>query len=61
MIKLQILEYSYWEHFKALKDISLILPINHHKRISLELELNKIQKEIHDLKGAAGKNYTNGY
>jgi hypothetical protein len=61
MIKLQILEYSYWEHFKALKDISLILPITHPKRILLDNEVNKLQKEIHDLKGAAGKNYTNGY
>jgi hypothetical protein len=61
MIKLQILEYSYWEHFKALKDISLILPITRPKRILLDNEVNKLQKEIHDLKGAAGKNYTNGY
>jgi hypothetical protein len=61
MIKLQLLEYSYWEHFKALKDISLILPITHPKRILLDNEVNKLQKEIHDLKGAAGKNYTNGY
>jgi hypothetical protein len=49
-MKLEILEYNYWEHFKALKDISLILPINHPKRILLENELNKLQKEIHNLK-----------
>jgi len=30
-IKIEILQYSYWEHFKALKDISLILPIEHPK------------------------------
>lgn len=49
-IKLEILEYSYWEHFKYLKDISLILPINHPKRKNIEIEVNKIQKEIHRLK-----------
>lgn len=61
MIKLQILEYSYWEHFKALKEMSLILPLKHVKRLELENEVNILQKEINDLKGAAGKNYTNGY
>ena len=35
-IKVEILEYSYWEHFKALKDIALILPIEHPKRKKLE-------------------------
>lgn len=61
MIKLQILEYSYWEHFKALKEMSLILPLKHPRRLELESEVNKLQKEINDLKGAAGKNYINGY
>ena len=56
MIKLQILEYSYWEHFKALKEMSLILPLKHPKRLELENEVNILQKEINDLKGAAGKN-----
>ena len=50
MIKLQILEYSYWEHFKALKEISLILPIYHPKRIILDKEVDKIQKQIHNFK-----------
>lgn len=49
-IKIQILEYNYWEHFKVLKDISLILPIEHEKRIQLEKSTNEIQKELHELK-----------
>ena len=49
-IRIEILEYSYWEHFKALKDIALILPIERSKRKKLENELNKILKELHELK-----------
>ena len=58
-IKIEILEYSYWEHFKALKDIALILPIEHPKRKKLENEVNKILKELHELKSVGGlKNKT---
>ena len=53
-IKIEILEYSYWEHFKALKDIALILPIEHPKRKKLENEVNKILKELHELKIVGG-------
>jgi len=49
-IKLQILEYNYWEHFKLAKDLALILPINHWKRKMLEEELNKLLTEIHKIK-----------
>lgn len=49
-IKIEILEYSYWEHFKALKDIALILPIEHPKRIKIEIYTNNILKELHKLK-----------
>lgn len=41
-IQLEILEFSYWEHFKAAKDLALIYPIGHHKRISLEKEIDKL-------------------
>ena len=58
-IRIEILEYSYWEHFKALKDIALILPIEHPKRKKLENEVNKILKELHELKSVGGlKNKT---
>lgn len=49
-IKIQILEYSYWEHFKALKDASFILPLEHPQRKLLELETNKIQLQLQELK-----------
>ena len=49
-IKIQILEYSYWEHFKAAKDAALILPINHPKRKILETAVNDIIGEINKLK-----------
>jgi hypothetical protein len=49
-IGIEILEYSYWEHFKALKDISLILPLNHPKRKKFEKTTNEILKELQDLK-----------
>jgi hypothetical protein len=45
-----ILEYSYWEHFKSLKDISLILPIEHKKRKKLKNEIDNILNQIHKLK-----------
>ncbi len=49
-IRLQILESSHWEHFKALKDISYILPIDHPKRVLLEKEINEMITEIHKIK-----------
>jgi len=55
-IRIEILEYNYWEHFKAIKDIALILPIEHPKRKKLENEVNKILKELHELK-SVGKKY----
>jgi hypothetical protein len=49
-IKLELLQYSYWEHFKSAKDLALVLPINHPKRKVVEAELNKIMAEIQELK-----------
>ena len=57
MIRLQILEYSYWEHFKALKDISLILPITHPKRKLLDKEVDNLQNEIIRLKNKIKRKY----
>jgi len=48
--RLQILEYSYLEHFKHAKDLALVLPIEHPKRKEIESELNKIVVEINKLK-----------
>jgi hypothetical protein len=49
-IKIEILEYNYWEHFKALKDISLILPLEHPRRKILESSVNELLKKLHELK-----------
>lgn len=45
-IKIELLNYSYWEHFKMLKDISLVLPMNHPKRIKIEISMNEILSQI---------------
>ena len=45
-IELELLQYSYWEHFKFAKDLSFVLPLNHTKRVKIEREINKIQQQI---------------
>ena len=42
----EILKHSYWEHYKRAKELALILPLKHPKRVSLERELNKISKKL---------------
>jgi hypothetical protein len=49
-ITLGILEASYWEHFKAAKDLALYLPIDHPKRLAVENALNDIQLQIKSCK-----------
>ena len=49
-IKLELLKANYLEHFKYAKDLALILPITHPQRTLIERELNKIQKEMEQLK-----------
>jgi hypothetical protein len=49
-IRLEILEYSYWEHFKMAKDMAMILPIDHPRRKKVEKEMNELQKEIQKIK-----------
>ena len=53
-IEIEILEFSYWEHFKAQKEIALILPIDHPRRKKLEEATNEILKKLHELKGVSG-------
>jgi len=48
-IELELLQYSYWEHYKFAKDLSFVLPLNHPKRIKIEKELNNILKQIQNL------------
>ena len=52
-IELEILEASYWEHFKVAKDLALYLPLKHPKRVKIENEINKMLKRIHQLKAVA--------
>ena len=46
--KLELLKYSYWEHYKSAKDLALVLPLGHPKRVKIENEMNQIQKEIQE-------------
>lgn len=54
-IRLEILQYSYWEHYKLEKDLSFILPIDHPKRKLLSEHREEILSEINELK-SKGKN-----
>ncbi len=49
-IKLEILQANYWEHFKFAKELGMYLTIDHPQRIKIEEELNKMQKELEQLK-----------
>ncbi len=56
--KLEILEYNYWEHFKCAKDLALILPLRHPKRLKIEQELNKMIKELNEVKQNTNSSYS---
>lgn len=45
-IRLEILEGSYWEHFKSAKDLALISPIDDPKRKNVEKTLNDLTEKI---------------
>ncbi len=48
-IELEILQFNYWEHFNAAKNLALILPVEHPRRKAIEKEMNVILKRIHEL------------
>ncbi len=48
-MKKEILQMSYWEHFKFAKELSQSLEINHPKRIKIEKEMNSIINKISEL------------
>ena len=50
MMELEILEYSYWEHFKYAKDLHLILPLGHPKLVRLKEAMDEILPRINKLK-----------
>ena len=43
----EILKANYWENFKFAKELALIYPIEHPKRVKIEKELNEMVKELH--------------
>jgi hypothetical protein len=45
-IELELLKASHLEHFKAAKDLSFILSIDHPRRKRVEKELNYLTNEI---------------
>lgn len=49
-LKLTILQYNYWEHFKVAKDLALTLPLDHPRRIEIEKSLNDLQEQIQIIK-----------
>jgi len=49
-IELEILQASYWEHFKQAKDLARYLNINDIKRIKIDNECNIILNKITKLK-----------
>lgn len=46
-IRLEILSYSYWEHFKFEKELAYVLPVSHAKRKRIRKETQKILSQIH--------------
>ena len=48
-IAIEILKGNREEHFKFSKDLGFIYPPGHPKRIKVDAELNKIQKELYAL------------
>lgn len=49
-LELEILQANYLEHFKFEKDLSLILPVDHPKRVKLRKHTDEILQQIHKLK-----------
>ena len=50
LLQLEILQYNYWEHYKFEKDIAMVLPIDHPKRIKMREYTADILDKIHKLK-----------
>lgn len=45
-IRFEILQASYWEHFKVAKDMARYLAVDHPKRIAIEAELTKLSNYL---------------
>jgi len=42
----QIIQANYWENFKFAKELALIYPIDHPKRVKVEKELNEMAEKL---------------
>lgn len=51
-MNLEIINSSYWEHFKFAQELAGYLDLNHPKRIKVEAELNKMLDKIRELNSA---------
>lgn len=49
-IELEILQLNYWEHFKSVKELSLIYPPENEKRISIQHEMDLMLVRINLIK-----------
>jgi hypothetical protein len=50
-LELEILQLSYWEHFKKAKDIALIYPPEHPLRQELDIVLKDLLEKINQKRG----------
>ncbi len=46
---IEILQANYWEHFKFEKELSLILPLDHPKRLLIAKHSSEILSKIHKI------------
>lgn len=47
-IEFDILNASYWEHFKASKDLAKLYPVTHPKRVVLMEVINELQTKLNN-------------
>jgi len=51
-LQLQIMQYNYWEHFKFEKDLAMVLPVDHPKRVSMRKATQDLLDKIHTFKNS---------
>ena len=49
-IEMELLLYSYWEHYGMAKSLEKVLPLGHPKRVRMEKEINIIAAEMEELR-----------
>jgi len=52
VLQLEIMQYNYWEHFKFEKDLAMVLPVDHPKRVSLRKATQDLLDKIHTFKSS---------